>query len=304
MSREQLSQIIDCLQDEDTRLEGILSLKSLSYPEIGDDLVGLLDDSDWIVRWCVAEKLGDMLYKPAIPTLVRRLSDDDGHVRKNVIKSLYRIGLPIIPYLVKQFVNRNPQIRKYVSSLLLKFGKPALEPLSLVIADQNWVVSNRLIEMMWKIGGAESELFLIRQLGNTKVQKNVINLLGFIPSNRCVKALVKVYIHPSLKRMILHTLKRIGKEETYPVLIKLMFDSDPNLSKLARAMVIKIGEPSLPFVIEAMTQHTQYRSVFLKIVSRISKKMGDILAQASDDDTQLKFYVNQLRLRLDSDKKR
>ena len=300
MSLEKLSQIMVLLHDEDSRWEGIMELKGLDYPGLGDDLVSLLGHSEWIIRWCVAEKLGDMELKTASAELVSRLSDEDAHVRKNVIKALYKIGLPTIPYLVPEFANTNPQIRRYVTSLLLKFGKPALDVFSTVIQDQNWIVSNRIVEMMWKIGGVDAEMHLIRQLVNSKVQKNVINLLGFIPSNRCVRSLIKAYQYPPLKRMILHTLQRIGKDEAYPLLIRTMFDEDKHLAKLARAMVVKIGESTLPCVIMVMPEFPQYKELFMKLIAKISPGATAILSNSSVDDPQLTFYVNQLQSRLET----
>lgn len=303
MSSDQLAPILSNLKDEESRWEGILELKMLDYPGLGDDLKELLHDPEWIIRWCVAEKLGDMKFEPAIPGLVERLSDSDAHVRKNVIKALYKLGLPTVPFMAPHFANKNPQIRKYVSSLLMKFGKPALDPLSKSITDQSWIVSNRIVEMLWKIGGVESEVYLIRQLVNPKVQKNVINLLGFIPSNRCVRALVKAYQHPPLKRMILHTLARIGIEETYPLLVRTMFDDDVRMAQIARAMVVKIGESIMPFVLIEMPKRPENKDLFMKLIMKISPKTKDMLAKASEDDPQLKFYVNQLKSRLGPDDK-
>ena len=302
MSTEALQSILVQLKDEDTRWEGIFELKSLDYPTLGEELVVLLNEPEWVIRWCVAEKLGDMGYVPAAQSLVDRLSDDDAHVRKNVIKALYKLGVKTIPFLVPQFAHPNPMIRKYVSSLLIKFGKPVLPHLPEVLPNQNWIVSNRIVELMWKIGGVESEVYLIRQLTNTKVQKNVINLLGFIPSNRCVRALIKAYQFPPLKRMIIHTFNRIGKEETYPKLIETMFDAEPKIAQLSRAMVIKIGEPAVPFLLLALQAHPQSKELFVKLIMKISPKSKALLNRAVDDDPQVNFFVNQLKSRLGPDK--
>ena len=298
MSSEKLSQILILLHDEDSRWEGIMALKSLDYPGLGNHLVNLLSDSEWIVRWCVAEKLGDMELETASSDLVNSLNDQDPHVRKNVIKALYKIGLPTIPYLIPQFSNTNPQVRRYITTLLMKFGKPSLDYLESSIEGQNWVVSNRIVESMWKVGGVESERYLIRQLINSKVQKNVINLLGFIPSNKCVRALIKAFQFPPLKRTILHTLRRIGKEDTYPLLIRTMFDKDKNMAKMSRLMVVKIGESGLPFIMSVMPEFPQHRDFFLKLISKISPGASKIIQESSGDETQLKYFVNQLQSRL------
>ena len=98
--------------------------------------------------------------------------------------------------------------------------------------------------------------------------------------------------------MILHTLQRIGKEETYPLLIKTMFDKEKALAHLSRAMVVKSGEKILPFVMKAMPKYPQYKDLFLKLIMKISPRAAEILSTSTVDDPQLKFYVNQLQARL------
>ena len=75
--------IIRRLRNEDSRWEGILDLKMSSCENDVDSLIRLLKDADWIVRWSVSEKLGDIGDIKALRPLLGLLSDDDFHVQKN-----------------------------------------------------------------------------------------------------------------------------------------------------------------------------------------------------------------------------
>ena len=72
-----LEDIVKRLKQEDTRWDAILQLKVLQDHAWVDALVKLLHDDDWVVRWCVAEKLGDLGHTRAIHPLIRLLADNE-----------------------------------------------------------------------------------------------------------------------------------------------------------------------------------------------------------------------------------
>ena len=57
---ERLASIVKDLRAEESRWDAILELKLLQSKKYVDPLIRLLSDKDWVIRWCIAEKLGEM----------------------------------------------------------------------------------------------------------------------------------------------------------------------------------------------------------------------------------------------------
>ena len=79
-----IKKITDKIRDNATRWEGLVELKNIQLKSI-DSLIYYCDDSFWLVRWAVIEKIGDMQPND-IQFLFNKLLDNDFHVKKNTKK--------------------------------------------------------------------------------------------------------------------------------------------------------------------------------------------------------------------------
>ncbi|MGE4170447.1 MAG: HEAT repeat domain-containing protein [Candidatus Margulisiibacteriota bacterium] len=286
--------LFDRLRKEETRWDAILELKMMHFPGIAKALVHSLRDPDWVVRWAVAEKLGDLQDPIALEGLCGLLADPDVHVKQNAVKSILKFGLAAVPALVAQFANVDPKVRKEVLALLLSLGDECIYDLERVLKKQDWVVGNRIVDTIWRLGGEKAEDALIRALSFKPVQKNVIMMLGMMNSKKSIPHLIHLFEHSGLRRLILYTLARLGEDEVAPQLIKAL--SHPDQALMAKALIVKMGTPMLPFLLKALTKKSSLRPTLLGLIERIGpQKAMPILHKLAQKDSEIKDLTKALR---------
>ncbi|MFT5171018.1 MAG: HEAT repeat protein [Candidatus Marinamargulisbacteria bacterium] len=289
-----LADIIVQLRDEDTRWDAILELKLLQSEKYITPLIGLLSDKDWVVRWCVAEKLGEMQHDSALGPLAKILVDPDYHVRKNAAKALIRFGSKSVPYLVPYLDNLNTPNRRQAIEILIDMGKPVIPSLEAEVRKRGWVVGNQLIYCIWKIGNIESEDILIRALSSVDVRRNAIVFLGLMRSKKAIPHLVNLYKFSKLKREILNILPRYSPEEVYPVVIR--YSKNAAMSQHVLDMIIKIGKPILPYLIQALKKKGYPNNKILYCIDKIGAHLVvDQLKMLAKKDDEVKAFVLRLK---------
>lgn len=105
------------------RAQASLSLAEIGGPA-GEQILPLLSDPDWKVRYRAAEALGIMKEKRAVSPLVALLSDEKDHVRYMAVKSLCSIGNVAArdPIMACQ-QDENPFVRKMAEKAGAKLGQ-------------------------------------------------------------------------------------------------------------------------------------------------------------------------------------
>lgn len=250
MTSKQLLHIINQIQNEETRWDGILALKLFDEPNVVQDFISLLQHENWVIRWCIAEKLGDLKHPLAIDPLIERLSslEVDTHVKKNAFNALKKYPLSIIPDCIPYLNHSESRIRTSILELLFNIGEQGLPSIKIaLIKNQDWVISNHLLYAVWKISEGHCEEFLITLMDNPFVQKNAILLLGSIKSEKSIPKLIQHYQQPDLKRLILYAIKFIGQDKVFPDIVHYLSHAQyrPNCI----SMIKKIGPAILPYLI-------------------------------------------------------
>lgn len=251
-----------------------------------DDLIPFLKDHDWVVRWCVSEKLGDLGDPKAIKPLLLCLGDKDFHVVKNTYKALLKFGVEIIPSAVQLLGHKHVYIRKQAEQLLLELGELGLPVLHKEIEKHNWVVSNRMVHIIWQIAKQNSQNTLISVLGNPNVQKNTIILLGMLKSEAAIPHLIQYYSKPSIRRIILQSIKLIGKDTAFPVIVEALNNSA--LNEQAKEMCLKIGPAMLPTIVDALKQGSKNKEVLINLIKKIGpQRVMESLKELSKTDKDI-----------------
>jgi hypothetical protein len=284
MSADKLKDIISRIRQEETRWDAILELKLINDPEVVDQLLALLGDRDWVVRWCVAEKLGDMGNPKAIYLLVKRLNDKDYHVRRTAAKALEKFGKVGIPGLVKQFNHSNADVRSQVFAILKHFGASAIPDLEEALVKVDWIIANRIVHTIWSIGGCLAEDALIRSIYRPLAQKNAIMMLSIMKSRKSIPYLLKAYDMLGLKRCVINAFKHMGAVG-YPILIKYAITEDAKFTMQSRNIVVKIGEPMLKILVKALTVKDYNKPIIIAMIQKIgpAKVIRYIISLAKQD---------------------
>jgi len=95
--------------------------------DLGDavvsDLISLLSDDDWKVRYRAAEALGKIRNKGSVGALVEALSDEKDHVRYMAAKALGGTeDTGAVPPLIDRLGDGNPYVRKAAVLSIWKLG--------------------------------------------------------------------------------------------------------------------------------------------------------------------------------------
>jgi HEAT repeat protein len=296
MGKLSLDEIVEKLRNEDSRWDAILELKLLTDPKWIDPLTELASDSDWVVRWCVAEKLGDLNAIQSTKTLIRLLKDPDFHVVKNATKALEKLGTGVISKVIPLFGSPYYKCRESALTVLKGIGESALPDLIKELPNYKWIISNRIVHAIFIIGKQESEEYLIEALTHKKVQKNTVVMLGMIKSKGSIPHIVQLYDNPGLKRVILYSFKLMGKQLAFPVLVQLL------QNKLLRInsgkLILKIGPAMLPYLVQGLGSNNAPKKMIIKLVEKIGpQRIMDKLHMLSKNDTEIKLLTRDLRLK-------
>ncbi|MDH7510967.1 MAG: HEAT repeat domain-containing protein [Methanolinea sp.] len=108
--------------DKACRAQAAAALTGLGETVV-PDLVSLLSDADWRVRYRAAEALGEIGKRESAGALVMALSDEKDHVRYMAAKGLGKIGNSgAVPALVGCLGDENAYVRKAAVISLGKVG--------------------------------------------------------------------------------------------------------------------------------------------------------------------------------------
>ncbi len=270
MSTANLKEIIDKLRVEETRWDAILDLKLFEMPKMVAALTPYLADPEWVIRWCIAEKLGDLKDPAAIKLLCNLLQDDDYHVRKNAVKALLRFGPEITARLTEHLPHPNIFVRRHVYAIILHFGRHAVPHLEThLTSSKDWLVIHRTVHTLYAIGGKKAEDALCTALSLKDHQKDILLLLGNMKCERAVPAMLKLYKEPKLRRCILAAVAQVGYKTAVPIIILGMAKGTPAIKANAEAMILKIGPACLPHLLKAMLQDGMPYAKLLALIEKL-----------------------------------
>ncbi len=250
-----IKKTLDALRDEKTRWDAILEFKLLDCRQHLDIVMASMQDPDWIVRWAVAEKLGEFASIPVMYCLIKSLGDPDPHVQKNVMASLVKFRRKAISYLIPYLVHPDREIRLNVISIFKQQDGDICPMLLEAAKTANLVLANQLMHLIWILDTPTTETVLITLLKEKKCQKTAILLLAHMRSEKVLDDLLALYHLPNLRKPILLAFKRVGESVFFPFILGAWF-IDRN--QLAEKIIVKIGQPILPYLVKLLNRTSVY----------------------------------------------
>ncbi len=266
---KKLLTIIENLRSEEHRWDAILELKLYQDKFSIPYLIDLLKDHDWIIRWCVSEKLGDFRDISALPELVPLLTDEDMHVRKNVQKAISKFKVRAIPFVLPYLQHQDHFVRLSAHKIILEQKELAIPVIEKLIFSQGLIISYRLIHILWEIGGTLSERALLHVLDIPSLQKPIILLLGSLRSTQSLPRFLNLYGNAKLKKPILVAFKRIGEDVFFEFIIRSYLKSSDQLSKRAEEIILKIGRHIVPHLVKWILIDLNSTPKILRLLDRI-----------------------------------
>ncbi len=292
MTKPTLDSIVQRLRSEDDRWNAILDLKLHATVEWLPELLPLLKDSEWVVRWCISEILGDLNDRSVVPDLLTCLQDDDPHVVKNVKKALIKFRGSMIPDLVLLYGDKDVRIRRHAHDIVTVLGERILDALFGEVRKHDWVIANRLAHAIYQVGTRDAEHMLVALLDYELVQKNVAVILGLMKSKAAIPYFIRFHENPRIRRVVLQSIKMIGKDVAFPLMIKAL--AKPAYAEGAESLILRIGPAMFPPLQLAVVREDMPRTAIFKLMIQIGHpQLEERLATLIENHPQLQPFLDQ-----------
>ena len=253
-------------------------------------------DPDWVIRWCVSEKLGDIGDSVALGPLLDGLGDSDFHVRKNIMKAIEKFEARMVPQAVCYFKHENVLVRRTIHTIFSTLGEKIVPALRKEMGKHGWVVDNFILYMLCNLNSEQEEEILKEALTIPTVQKNAIIFLGLREDPKIIPRLIKLYEKPSLRRLILYSIKLIGKRQSFSFIVRLL--NHPSLCDQSVKIIVKIGPPILPHLIIALAKPGFSKSQLVHLIGKIGpEKVMDKLCILATKDPEIDGLISSLKER-------
>jgi len=188
----------------------VLQFRDITDPEAIESLLKHIDHPHWLVRWCIADTLGNLPDKKIYSPLHHLLNDKDQHVRKNAIKALARQPAYTIAETFNAIKDATTDERKIYLEIIERMNKHAIPFLSESLDIEDWMLANKAAELLWKIGRPEVLAPLCQGLQIKNVQKTCIVSLGSLKNKNALPFLEELLKTARLKHIASWAIKQIG----------------------------------------------------------------------------------------------
>tara|TARA_Y100001970_G_C14249323_1_gene870617 strand:- start:1504 stop:2388 length:885 start_codon:yes stop_codon:yes gene_type:complete len=245
-----LDKIVEAIRKKNTRWDGLVQLKELTETSETDRFIYYCDDSFWLIRWAIIEKIGDLKLTNCLDKLFEKLSDPDSHVRKNTKKAILKCIKHDIQPIIQRVSSTNYHISIFCKTFLSKHIDSHFKEIQEAIFYQPWIIANQLLHIFFLEKKEKSEKLLMKATKIKNTQKHAIMMLAIINSEKGIAYFIMLYNQGSLKRHIINAIQVMDPTIIYPKLIEYL--EYPSTRKNVQSMMIKCGKPCVPYIIQSI----------------------------------------------------
>jgi HEAT repeat protein len=266
--------------DAARRREVVRLLGSYPAAEVGDAILGALDDPDAGVRAEAADAAGRVRLREAVPRLLDWLDDGDADVRTSAARALGRIGdTRTVTPLVRVLGDSNADVRKAAVQALASIGTPdVVVPLLGRLDDVNASVRIEAAEVLGALGDSRAVVPLVGRARDDapEVRMAVYAALGEIGDSRGLAALLMGLRDPVTDSQLvaIAALGRLGAESAVEPLVAALSDPDPRRGRAVVAALGSIeGEAAARAVADALA-HPRTRALAADVLVSRARRLG------------------------------
>ncbi len=272
--KKSLKEIFVKLQNPMYSWEGLIELKKLDVNHFKDILV-YVKHPFWLVSWAILDKIADFDDESAIPFLFPYLKHPDPQVKQKVQEVITMVSSTNFLYFIKKLDHKDYRIRTFATNFLKAQGLPIIQYLSSQVGKHSWVISNRLVQIIWEVIGPKKSTVLATFLSIQSVQRHTIMLMALSKNKRCIEPIIKLYKVPRLKQHILLAINSFGINEASPVIIQSLLN--PKYKQLAKELLQKLGSPVVPHLIKASISKKEHYKDIMRLLETIPFTMNQYI---------------------------
>ncbi len=245
-----LDTIVETIRNKNTRWDGLVQLKDLEQPIEIERFIHYCNDSFWLIRWAIIEKIGDLKLIECLDILFEKLGDTDHHVRKNTQKAIIKCTKEDIKPVINKLATPNHHISSFCRTFLAKQLDSHSDSIQEALFSKSWIISNQILHIIFLAKKEKSESMLMKATKIKNIQKHAIMMLALINSKKAVTHFIALFEKPQLRRHIIQAILTMDPSIVYPTLIGAI--GFQNMKKNVQAIIIKAGKPSVPYIIQSL----------------------------------------------------
>ena len=239
----------------------------------------MLNDIDETVRKNAVVSISGMLDCPgAIPALIGKFRDINGHVRREACSAMANTGSSEIVEPLFGVIATEPygDVREAAASVLAKRKDPAITKRLLeLLDDNNSRIRETISKTIWQCGSTVAVDSLINKLGDTE-WRVVVNSCNSLENMRDLKSIfpLKELLKNSdwqIRIAALSALRAFKSSQLKQFFIPLLADENPQVAKLAVVALSEIGDKSLDSDFKKYISHGKW-----EVRYQIVKALGSI----------------------------
>ncbi|MBA95504.1 MAG: hypothetical protein CMP21_07250 [Rickettsiales bacterium] len=246
-----LDTIVKTIRDKNTRWDGLVQLKELEESDEIERFSHYCEDSFWLIRWAVIEKIGDLKIIECLDILFEKLADKDSHVRKNTQKAIIKCTKDNIKPIINNLESNNQHVILFCRTFLAKHLDKYHEIIQESLFLNSWIIANQLLHIIFLEKKEKAEGILINATKIKNTEKHAIMMLALINSKKGITHFISLFSEkPALKRHIIQAILIMDPSIVYPILIDYV--NQPKVKKTVQEIIIKCGKPSTPYIIQSL----------------------------------------------------
>lgn len=246
--QKRLKGIITKLEGKDKRWEAIAELKEWHTVVHSDLLFPYIHHDEWLVRWAVIEKMGDLRDSKFLTALFQKLNDQDPHVVRNTQKAIFKCMKKKLEYLTSRLLSKDKKVRRFCLSFLRQLIQKDPTMLDEFILKENWFIANQLLLLVFKTLKERSEPLLVRAVQRDTINKNALIMLAMIKSHYFCDIVLGLYKNNQLKKHSIQAIYCYSLVDIGPLLIRALLSEKKR--EESYQIIIEIGQPMVPILVK------------------------------------------------------
>ena len=272
--KKSLKPIFAKIKDPVYRWDGLLELKQLELKQF-KDILAYAKHPFWLISWAILDKIADFDDEKAIPYLFPFIKHNDSQIKQKAEEVIISISTNNVMYFIKKLDHLDYRVRFFAITVLKEKGPNIITFLSSQVGKHSWVISNRLVQIIWEIVGMKKATILIPFLTIHTVQRHTIMLMALSKNKDCIKPIVRLYKYPRLKQHIMLAINSFGVNDAIPAIIETL--KDIKAKKWATSLLKRIGSPAVPYLIKASISKSDHYKDIMALLELIPFTMNQYI---------------------------
>jgi HEAT repeat protein len=261
------------VRKESIQAVGLIVEKNSAEFRVVKLLINALQDESSQVRMAAARALGNIRDTRAITPLITVFKDEE--VRETASEALAQMGHSIAPKLLPYLVSDDLKVRRGIEDTFVTLGQPITDQIIRQFQSDDALRRLQAIRILGRIKSHQVRLVLMKALHDDDCQVRVCALKAIGRQGRTTledAAIIRMLDDPHAP-VRLTLVEILSDWHATDLLMRMLLDSDPQVSALAQQALIEIGKPTEKVLYSLLrSDNAQYQDYAARILFEIETR--------------------------------